>query len=301
MTKKTKTQPKGLSCGLYFGLSEEMYRKDPALNYSGMKQLMEGPEFYWERSPMNPEWVPTKKTEQMKKGTILHTLLLEPDEFAKRCFVYPGEEYCVKRMMVRRDEYDNMQSMVKVIRTLPDLQNLITNGAAEVVVIWEDPRTGIRMKAKHDYWKPFCSIDYKTAYGINESAIRSAFYRYAYHIQAYHYRESRMQVRQMLLENKADVYGKIDMRLVDRFMRGEGEEAGTDYMDNFVFVFQMKEPPFSARVFEPSDYTMTLGEQDATRCANDYVNNLKEYGTERWMGKYGDIEEFDMQYGFNRG
>lgn len=300
MEEKVNKQPPGLPCGIYFGLSEEKYRKDSALNYSGMKQLLEGPEFFWEHSSMNPNWKPSKRTEQMKVGTILHTLLLEPKEFSNRCFVYPGEPYCTDRMMVRRDDYINMQHMVKVVSELPDLENLITHGAAETVIIWEDPRTGIRMKAKHDYWKPYCSVDYKTAYGINESAIKSAFYRYAYHIQAYHYKESRLQIRRMLLEDAADVYGKIDMRLIDRFLAGEGPNGGR-YMDNFVFIFQMKDPPFSARVFEPSEYTFMLGLQDAQRCASAYAANLKEYGTNRWMGNYGDIEEFDMQHGFNRG
>lgn len=297
MIKLTTPQPKGLPCGIYFGLSEERYRRDPALNYSGLKDLQEGPEFFWAKSPMNPDWKPKKPTEDQMIGTITHCLLLEPDEFHKRYYVNPGGEYSPEKRPVNRYQWTKMCEAVEIVRNLPDLEMLLQRGYAEVAIIWEDPKTGVRMKAKHDWWKAICSVDYKKRFSITPKFIRSAFYNYGYHIQACHYIESRKQLRQALINKTADVYCdrvKVDMREIDRFISGED---GT-VMDNFVFIFQMPEAPYSARVFELSDFTLNRGERDSADLIASYVENMNRYGTDRWMGNYGQIEEFDMDYGF---
>lgn len=299
MRRAANIQPKGLPCGIYFGLPEERYRADPALNYSGMKDLLEGAAYYWSGSPLNPDWKPKKPTDEQRIGTALHTLLLEPEKFARK-YYDPLNGFDSTRLPIRSSDYEWMSECVAAIRAEQELDALLKNGRSEVSIIWADQVTSVRLKARHDYWKPFCSVDYKSAYGAHNGAIRNAFWKYRYDIQSYHYQESRSVIRSMLKSGTADVYGKnADMRMIDRFIGGEvidGEQWRP--MDNFVFIFQMKEAPYGYRIFQPSDATIQKGQTSSDEAIALYCSNLEVYGCNKWPACSGKIEVFDMSTGF---
>lgn len=81
----------GKEPGIYFGLPEDDYHKDPALSSSGIRKLLTSPLDFWVNSPLNPAFV-DEKTEAMIVGTAFHRRLLEPERFAQLYAVAPARE-----------------------------------------------------------------------------------------------------------------------------------------------------------------------------------------------------------------
>jgi len=81
----------GKEPGIYFGLPEDEYHKDPALSSSGIRKLLTSSLDFWVNSPMNPAYV-DEKTEAMIVGTAFHRRLLEPERYAATCAVAPSRE-----------------------------------------------------------------------------------------------------------------------------------------------------------------------------------------------------------------
>ncbi len=292
MREAASIQPVGLKPGIYFGLDFDIYADDPALNYSGIKSLLQSEAVYWVSSPLNAARKERKKTDAMKFGSALHCLILEPESFSDRFTVVPGQAYQPDKEIIRKTEYDRMQAMAEVIHTMPE-KGILVGGAAEATIVWECPSTGIRMKARHDYFCPRWSVDYKTTDSINESSIKNSFWKYGYYIQDYHYRESRLRLKEALRERKAGVFGKMPYGdFIKDLLAGED--------DAFAFVFQMGEEPYAAEVFECDMATVGRGATDTLHAVELYCDSLEKYGVGKWPPTRGGVREFSMSFGFNR-
>lgn len=69
--------------GIYFDMPEKEYFAIPYFSRSGAEKILFSAEQYWEDSPMNPDYKPTKVTPAMELGKAIHCQLLEPERFAK--------------------------------------------------------------------------------------------------------------------------------------------------------------------------------------------------------------------------
>lgn len=305
MTKASDLQPKGLPCGIYFDLPDKYYRADSALNYSSMKMILSGGSAdFWENSCLNKAWKPQAQTEDMRLGQILHTMLLEEDKFYQRYYITPMQTFVENKMPIRQTDYVWMEAMTKELLSFEIPQSFLTRGKSEVVIIWRDPETGLRMKAKHDYWKSFCSVDYKTISSVKNEEISRAMWKYRYDIQAHHYTESRKVIRQMLIDGTADVFGEgVDMKMIDNFINGqEGVDGIVAPKDYFVFIFQAKKSPYQFQILDPSEDMFHGGRTAAAEAARLYVWHMEKYGPNvRWPANTGEIKEFSMRFGIQEG
>jgi hypothetical protein len=134
-----------------------------------------------------------KKTTSTKKelmfGGAAHCLLFEEEFFSDRYFVLQRQNRDANKIMLTASEYDTMYKMVREVKKMRDSDILLGNGFAEVSLFWEDPITGVMCKARHDYFKPSISSDYKTINSIEDDAVLRSFRTFKYHIQAQHYVE----------------------------------------------------------------------------------------------------------------
>lgn len=295
MRKAAEIQPKGLEPGIYFGLDDETYFRDTALNYSAMKDLLESEATYWHDSPLNPNWEPPKTSDEMEFGKAVHRLLLEPDTFFDHYYVVPGQAYAQGKKSVRRGDYVAMVAMVDTVAKLGQTLPLMDDGAAEVVLVWKDPETGIRCKAKHDWFAPFWSLDYKAMESVNESIIKRSFQRFGYRIQHFHYLESRKNLKEAFLNKKAKVFGattKEEKKLAADFTQSKD--------DAFVFLVGMKKPPYAAEALEIDEDTLYRGATDARDAVEIYCNALEQHGLSEWPNIRPYVRSFSDYYGFNR-
>lgn len=199
-----------LNPGIYFGLSEAIYRADTALGSTDMKRLASNPCDYWFGSGHNPMRESKEPTPGQKFGTAVHKFVLEgreafealyaPQDFAGNTKEGKAEVAEIKssgKTPIKRDDWDRIMLSGTVIRANPEIAGAFSGGQSEVSVFWE--RDGIRRKARFDYLKTRAIVDLKSDANRNQqdfvTACRNSIGRYRYDIQAAHYSEARAQVR----------------------------------------------------------------------------------------------------------
>lgn len=136
-------------------------------------------------------------------GEALHTRVLEPERFASRLEAAPvnprtGEAYGPTSKMYRefaenmpgsiilgREELADVEAMAASIMAHPQARPLIAaKGSTEVVAIWDDAETGIRLKGRRDKYIPGeLALDIKTTINAHPGAFSRSINDYGYHIQ----------------------------------------------------------------------------------------------------------------------
>jgi len=181
--------------GIYYDVPAEEYHEWDAVSNSRLAYLIA-------TSPKHYKWRlehPEPDKDAWRKGRILHKLVLEPYDFERVYAVAPdvkrntkaGKELWQKftdtlegRTPITSAEYDEASAMAKAIRALPKADLLLSGGRAEVSVVWDDPDTGVRMKARPDYINDNLIIDLKTTRSFADGAFSRRAYDYGYHRQA---------------------------------------------------------------------------------------------------------------------
>ncbi|WP_189521163.1 PD-(D/E)XK nuclease-like domain-containing protein [Mesorhizobium sp. M1B.F.Ca.ET.045.04.1.1] len=132
-----------------------MYQRDKAVSTTGIKRLLSCPLDYWALSALNPnhEFIASKSTSSLRKGSAFHCLLLEPHEFTKRFTVKDGVKQSSAPGFVGGGEYNEMMAAIDAIRAMPNVSQLFTDGEAEVTMVWEDKETGVLCRCRHDYFR----------------------------------------------------------------------------------------------------------------------------------------------------
>lgn len=290
-----------LKPGLYFNLPEELYFTDSALSRTSIKQLLESPHEYWLDSPMNPAWKPPhlrndtnadkKRKREMEDGKAFHTLLLEPHLFPEQFKVIPGDPLTPDgRPIIERARFMEMKQQVDIVKEMEIPKQLLQDGYPEVTLVWRDEITGAMFKTRHDYFREFCSVDYKTIYRLNDGAVKAHMRTYAYDLQAALYFEARVVLKKLLKEKKAGVWGCNDSAFIKRFM--------DDPDDMFAFIFQKTEAPYTARMIHLDDDSMEKSALEVLKAKHIYNYNMEKYGTRmKWPVSEGQLEEFSLSYG----
>lgn len=186
--------------GIYYGLPFDKYRAIDAVNH-GLLWTMES------KSPLHALWQlehPDEETPALRIGRAAHSAILEPETFFDHWAVAPDVDRRTKdgkqafadfeagiggRGIVTAAEYADIQAMATAIEG-QRLHRLVRTGRAEVVLIWDDPDTGLRCKARLDYLhqeRGLFVIDLKTAECAAEEAFAYSVQKYGYFSQAAFY------------------------------------------------------------------------------------------------------------------
>lgn len=265
-------QPKGLSEGIYFDLSNEAYHDDPALSHSGMTNILVSWPDYWARSVLNPDRRQYYSTDAMKFGERSGMYLLENDKFYKRYATArskPGH----KGSFISSVEYNNIRDSIRAIREVEIGNQYFSDGYPEVSIFWRDSSTGVMLRARIDYLRTFGAIDFKRIAELNNQAIGRAVRNQGLEIQCYLYLEAIKAARRMLRSNTANVHGDVDADWLNAFMKDE------DLF--FRFVFQRSTPPYIWEIRE-LDQDLRIEGENATRHAIlRYKAAITKYGTDK--------------------
>lgn len=260
--------------GIYFGLDENEYYADIALSYTGMKTLLvKGVEAYWNNSAMNPNRDVNKvEKDNMVSGKAFHAFLLEPDTFLDKYSVLPGTGRERNKIGIERYKYDDIVKAVAKIHEHPIASKMFQLGYPEVSIFWRCPRTGIRLKSRHDYLKIFTTADYKTTKEISESGIGFAISFNGYIIQGALYQEGTRAVKKAIRERKAKVFGEVSQKFIKAWL--ETDE------NSFYFIFQQNSAPWTIDVVEINNFDE--GYQHATRAIEIYKKYYELFGVSEW-------------------
>jgi hypothetical protein len=253
--------------GVYDGMDEAAYHADPvpggSLSASGAKLLLPPscPALYRYRRD-HP-----KVSAEFDFGTAAHKFVLGAGQPVCRLSYddWRGKEARAARDEARAQGYvpvlepdwQRVEAMAAAIREHPVASALLDpgRGKAEQSLFWQDDETGIWCRARLD-WLPhrdparrFIIADYKTAAAADPASIRKAVANYGYHIQAAQY---------------------IDAAI-----------ACLDADPAFLFVFQMKDPPYLVNVAELDDDAIRVG-RARLRSAREIFRDCTETGI--WPG-----------------
>lgn len=174
------------------------YLKARALSNSGLKLLAKSPRHY--DASWDPERPDAEPSDALRRGSLLHTLVLEPHAIAHRYRVKPeGMNFATKDGKAWRDatpagieivteaEHVAACRQARNLRALPEIAALLGSGEAEVSFFWMDEETGTYCKGRADW--VFRStggvvlLDLKTTEDATPEAFGRSCARYGYHRQ----------------------------------------------------------------------------------------------------------------------
>lgn len=159
--------------------------------------------YYVTRTQDRPE-----PTDAMRKGTALHTALLEPDHFDELVVVYPAsvldkkgncttnasddfynKHTALGQCVLKQSQYDGVRLMAESIKRVLG-QWLDLDGSKEKSIYWTDELTGLPLKMRLDWLvhsKQPVVFDFKSTTDASPNEFRHACERLGYGIQQAQY------------------------------------------------------------------------------------------------------------------
>lgn len=147
--------------GIFPGIAAPAYHADPAVSNSALKIFSSQSPYHYKASLA----IPREETDAMKRGTLFHTCILEPQKFGDGVshFVRPeGLKFTTNEGKAWRDshlalptltaeEHRNMAYARSAVLAIPQARALLSGvGSNETSIFATHPRTGLRLKCRAD-------------------------------------------------------------------------------------------------------------------------------------------------------
>lgn len=300
-------QVKQLEPGIYFGLDDQLYHRQKALSAHGAVNWREHPMKFWLNSPYNPDWNPPEPTPAMKAGSAAHKLLLEPDDFRNEFAVMPYDDFLLgSKQLLTSADYRRIEGMVNVIRRMPELNKYFVNGFPEVTIIWDDPDTGLRQRARHDYLKPYLTLDYKTIKNLSEQSIKSKLNYEADGMQVVMYFESRLVAKAMLKDYFAAIDSEEEVEVSSPIYAGPNaapkekwlRDFATNTVDDVWLIYQAANAPWPVQPIRVDEATAMRSLESLRIARRELAGTLEKFGETNWPQCSGKVREFSSWHGY---
>lgn len=257
-----------------FDMDDDIYHshKLRAMNQSGLVKLVQSPAHYraWTREPQ-------KDTKALTFGRMFHKAILEPDKFKKEYISASGlgkldlrkavdkarlqefKDQNPDKTIITKEDYDTLLGMQEAVYSHPYIDNLLSDGQAEISYFWKERETGVLCKARFDYLNPRLDLllDPKTTEDASDFAKSAA--QWNYHIQNAFYIDA--------VRNFADI------RTV------------------MIFIVVEKPIPHGVRLIKLSPDDIETGREVYKRCLRRFAECLS---TNSWPNYKYDITEVEL-------
>jgi hypothetical protein len=174
------------------------YHADPAISASHLKAItQQSPYHYWSRflDPKRPTMEPSSA---MRLGSLAHCAVLEPDELSKRYAIAPDRRSNAGKAAAAEMAANGIEAvtesdmalalnMADAVRQHPYAAALLADGKAEQSFWADDLATGLRIKARPDWYTGTTIVDLKTCSDASSGGFSRACATFAYNLQAQHY------------------------------------------------------------------------------------------------------------------
>lgn len=277
--------------GVYFGLADDIYHRDPALGSTDIKTLAFSPCDYWFKSPLNPDRPDAESTPAQLFGSAVHKLVLEGRQAFEGRYAATEHNGSTKagkaeraeieeagKIAIRRDDFDRILAAGATVAANTVLADAFSGGMPEVSIFWE--AGGIRRKCRIDYLKARASVDLKSIRNTRNigfaQACRRAISDFRYDVQAQHYREGREALAGLVADGA--VFGDHDASWLARLARAPAAA--------FVFVFYQAEgaPLSYGTVLSPENPILAIARETIDLAEANFVTFRDRYGLDRpWL------------------
>lgn len=184
---------KALSAGIHHGIPDDEYRQLPGLSSTGVKRMLSSPAVYdWYRR--NPPEVKTEfdlghAVHERVLGAGAGEVIVEGPWNTKAAKTAVAEARAGGKTPLKPEQAEHADEMAGAVFKHPDASALLTGGQAEVSILWDDPKHGVRCKGRLDYWHvqvPLI-VDLKTTRDANPRWFARHAADYGYPEQREHY------------------------------------------------------------------------------------------------------------------
>jgi hypothetical protein len=177
--------------GIYPGISNADYHRDPALGSTSLKTLATRTPAHWQWERDNPV-----HKDAYDIGTLAHSLILEgdvslhevidvPDKLGNK-WKLPANEAKAKGLIpVTPKEWAGIEAMRDAVMAHPAVSASFTGHRAEHSVFWEED--GLILKCRPDAWHPGLLVDLKTTRSADPNEFGKTAHEFGYHQSAAHY------------------------------------------------------------------------------------------------------------------
>lgn len=191
MTTTTERPSKSFSPGVYGGVSNADYHRDPALGSTSLKTLATKTPAHYQHDKANPKF-----SDAFTLGTAAHSLILEGD--TSGIVVVEADNWLTKdakaakagalaedKQPLLTKEMAQVWDMHDAVMNHPAAWKLFNGHQAEQSVFWEED--GLMLKCRPDAWKPGVLVDLKTTRDANPNEFGKTAHEFGYHQSAAHY------------------------------------------------------------------------------------------------------------------
>ena len=173
-------------------MNNKEYHASPAVSNSKLSRFLESPRL------MN---TPRKKTPSLRWGSLVHTIILEPQLIGDEWAVMPEgldkgkgakareEEFLIAnegKEIVSHDEFVQLSNIVAAVKQDNEAASLLAGvGVNESSYFWTDEATGIPMRCRPDrYREDGLLVDIKTTASVEHYAFRRSVWDFGYDRQS---------------------------------------------------------------------------------------------------------------------
>jgi hypothetical protein len=218
-----------------------IYHSSEGVSRSGLWEFKKSP-FHYHYKYLNPNYVRPEPTPAMIFGELVHTTILEPNEFETRYAIKPnldrrtkeGKSFYEffmntlgKKTAISEDDHKKSLKMAWAFDLTPHAKDLIDGLDMERSIYWTHETTGIQCKVRPDAWKNGLVIDLKTSADAGFRGFQSSAHKYGYYLQA--------------------------------AMIHEALRSLNITMENFVFIVMEKEEPFATGIYTLDNEALQKG------------------------------------------
>ena len=173
-------------------MNNKEYHASPAVSNSKLSRFLESPRL------MN---TPRKKTPSLRWGSLVHTIILEPQLIGDEWAVMPEgldkgkgakareEEFLIAnegKEIVSHDEFTQLSAIAAAVQNDDEAAALLSGeGVNESSYFWQDAVTGIPMRCRPDrYRDDGLLVDVKTTPSVEHYAFRRSVWDFGYDRQS---------------------------------------------------------------------------------------------------------------------
>ena len=226
------------------------------LSYSSIKEFMKSPNHllsYWDREKVT--------TPAMLKGTLIHTLLLEPEKMEKEYATWLGGRRAGNEYKTFQEENqgktiikpEELEEAEKIIKTAKNNVLLNLKKGVELEILWK--MNLIPFRGFVDFYGAGFIGDVKTCSDASPKAFQRDFIKFKYYIQAF-------------------LYGHANETL-----RFAGENP-----DYFILAVETS-PPYNSQMYKVSTEFIEKGKEEVHKALQDF---------EKWDGEPAGYEFYDL-------
>ena len=239
--------------------SDEVYYSDYSFVTNSQLGLIKRSPATYQYYRENPSVRPVTKA--LNFGRAFHMCMLEHDKFKKEVVVEPDVNKRTKAgkekyqefislhdgmTILSRDEDQSLKGMRNKLTSSVEAMELLSEGLAEQVNVWNDPDVHVPCKGKADYWNKDRNIlvDIKTTQDSSPEGFRSSAYKYGYDRQAAFYLDG-FGVDQFwfIVIEKSAPYNMAIYNCSEEFLQG-GRNKYKTLLDvyNYYFIQELFDP-----------------------------------------------------------